>query len=191
MSTRQYAVVPFILYASAEKIQNETVAVLKGTRTDKQILKVNQDIEVVILGLETVGLLKSKYKKTYVQVKWKPHHAESRKVKTFRREDTDNPMWGTRGKFVFQNCEPNGEFKVKVKEVRSLKRKVVVGTARLPSDVIPRDGSRVDLRASSPRGAKGLRQYNGLRLFVIENWRQYHQISCLTIHVQRSQIIRA
>ena len=83
---------------STEKIQNETVAVLKGTRTEKQILKANQDIEVVILGLETVGLLKSKYKKTYVQVKWKPHHAESRKVKTFRREDTDNPIWGTRGK---------------------------------------------------------------------------------------------
>lgn len=137
---------------STEKIQNETVAVLKGTRTEKQILKANQDIEVVILGLETVGLLKSKYKKTYVQVKWKPHHAESRKVKTFRREDTDNPIWGTRGKFVFQNCEPNGEFKVKVKEVRSLKRKVVVGTARLPSDVIPRDGSRVDLRVSLKTG---------------------------------------
>lgn len=113
---------------------------------DAKIVDASDDLEVVIHGLETSGAYATKHKKTYVQVSWKERHKHRRKVKTFRRENTDNPKWGIKGKFTFPNCANEGKFIIKVKEARALGRKVVVGYATIPSSSIPRDGTKANIR---------------------------------------------
>ena len=134
-------------FTNKDEVPRAKALNLTGAKVeDKRIVDASDDLEVVIHGLETSGAYKTKHKKTYVQVGWKEQHQHRRKVKTFRRENTDNPKWGIKGKFTFPNCAHVGKFIIKVKEARALGRKVVVGHATIPSSSIPRDGTKVDLR---------------------------------------------
>ena len=132
---------------SKDEVPKEKEKRLKSeTDKEKRIVDPSDDMEVIIHGLETYKAFKTHHKKTYVQVTWKGRRQTRRKVKTFRRENTDNPQWGSGEKFTFPNCSPHGKFVIKVKEARSLGMKVVVGRATIPSVVIPRDGTKVRLR---------------------------------------------
>lgn len=133
-------------HLSRATLPTETVNALVSNRDgDAKIIDGKHAMEVNVYDVETLGVYKTKHKKTYVQVAWK-RKLTRRKVSTSRREDTDNPIWAEgKGKFIFQNCSPDGYFNIKLKEVRMF-RKVVVGYASIPAKLIPHDGTKAHMR---------------------------------------------
>ena len=135
---------------SRMELPESTVSSLTSTKESaKRIVSIRDDIEVVIHDVQTTGVYKSSHKKTFVQIEWKEKGNATRKVKTVRIEGTENPSWGAQGKFIFQNCCANrdgSKFVIKLTEVRRIKRQTVVGYAKIPSKLIPLDGTKLKLR---------------------------------------------
>ena len=136
---------------SRMELPESTVLTLTSAKESaKRIVSIRDDIEVVIHDVQTSGgVYKSSHKKTFVEIAWKEKRNATRKVKTRRIEGTENPSWDAQGKFIFQNWRATAagsKFVIKLKEVRWFKRETVVGYAKIPSTLVPLDGTKLKLR---------------------------------------------